>query len=524
MKNGYFSVLILLITAAFFIILPDILFSFINKNFKLSHDIKGLLLILPLSAGLVLNRFKLISIICVTLLCSVQLMQFSCLAYFGNYLSPYTVYLFFQELQDTFQEIWHVFFKYCYVIPIVVLPFIGVLYCIKRNTKKSIIGAITLLITFCYFGYKYYDTDRPRFNPNGIRFTIDNSLKAFWGYLILEYKNYPVKEYAPYRVENINNEFDEPINIIYIIGESTNYRHMSLFGYERNTTPQLIELSKQENVYYTKGISGAISTVSSCKFIMNSLREADNPIQAASDVTNLFKLAKEKGFKTFYLSNQTEHLIASISGSNYIDVIKTKDSDPIKSAEISDDLLFDRIKEQTFSNRNFIVLHQRCVHTPYLVSISKNFKATEFNGSQDPVVDEYDAAMQYNDSVIAGLFNHFNKQTKGKFYIIWAPDHNELLGEQGLFGHGSGTLVPVTADIPVIIQTNDEIFLNKFKNIFTPNTYEITKSIAEILGYKIINPNEDGETFYIGGVDFNGKCGYIKYKKDSQKKENCILK
>lgn len=521
MKSNRLSKTILLIfIVAFLLILPDIIFSFINQKFKLSHDIKVLALIIPLSFGLVINRFKFLSYFCITILCFAQIMQFSSLAYFGNFLSPYSIYLFFREIQDTFQEAGNAFFSYWYIIPLVVIPFWGISYCVMKNKRKSIIGTLILLITFCSFGYKYYNTDRPRFNPNGIRFTIDNSLKAFWGYLVIGYKKMPVKDYKPYEVIDIKGNFEEPVNIIYILGESANYNHMSLFGYKRDTTPELKTLAKQPNVYYTKGISGAICTVASCKFMLNSLREADNPIQAANDTTNLFRLAKTKRFKTFYLSNQTEHLLGSISGVNYIDVLKTKDREVKKSEKIMDDLIFEMIQSQTFTNRNFIVIHQRCVHTPYTKAISKNFKFKyKFSGDSNSMIDEYDNAMLYNDHIISGLFNYFNKQKIGKFYIIWASDHNDLLGENGLFGHGHGTLVPITADIPVIVQSNDKGFLDNFKKIYKPNHYEITKFIAQLLGYEIINPNEDGKTFFISGADFNGKCGHIKYKKDSEKRE-----
>lgn len=518
MKDNRYNSIVLVIVVIFLLILPDIFFSFIKPGFRLSHDLKVLLLVTPLSVGLITSRFKFLSLICVVFLGIIEIMQFSSLAYFNNFLSPYSVYLFLRELQDTFQEATSAFFNYWYILPIVLIPFAGIVYCVKRSQSKSMLGTLMLLATISSYGYKYYNTDRPRFNANGIRFTIDNSLKAFWGYIIIECKNFPLNIYKPYDVARLPNTFDEPINIIYIIGESANYNHMSLFGYSRDTTPELCELSKSDNFYYTKGISGAICTVASCKFILNSLREADNPIQAASDETNLFKLAKNSGFKTFYLSNQTEHLLASISGISYIDVIKTKDHAPVKSATLNDDLLFEMIKEQTFTNRNFIVLHQRCIHTPYANAISKHFKLQQrFSGSQNSVIDDYDNAMIYNDYVISSLFNSFNKQSKGKFYIIWASDHNDLLGEKGLWGHGHGNLNPITADIPVILQSNDTEFLNNFKKIYKPNHYEITKFIAKLLGYEIKNPNEDGKTFFISGVDFNGKCGYIKYQKDGGK-------
>ena len=144
---------------------------------------------------------------------------------------------------------------------------------------------------------------------------------------------------------------------------------------------------------------------------------------------------------------------------------------------------------------------------------SNEFKyKNTFSGSENHIIDEYDNAMLYNDHIISNLFNYFNKQKNGKFYIIWSSDHNELMGENGLFGHGH--LLAESADIPVMIQSNDSDFMDKIKSIFKPTQYEIAKNIANILGYEIKNPNQEEGIFYISGSDFNGKCGHIKLKKD----------
>ena len=515
-KEEIWKELLLLFAMIVIFLLPDVIFSIFDENFKLSHDPKVIFLLIPLSIGLIYNKFSWLSYFLITILCVFQIMQFSSLIYFKNLLSPYAVYLFLREIHDTFQEVSNVFLRYGCIVPMILLPFCGIAYCVKKSRRKSLFGTIVLLISFSFCGYQYFNTINPRFTPNSLRFTINNSLKAFWGWVVIECKKFPVKNYKPYKVISLNREFTEPITIVYIIGESANYRHMSLFGYEKNTTPKLIELSHLPNVYVTKGISGAISTISSCKFIMNLLREPNNPMQAASDATNLFKLAKNRGFKTFYLSNQSEHLISSLGGANYIDVVYTSDQNPIESAQINDDVLLKLAKNQKFSRRNFIVLHQRCIHTPYAKAISKNFNITEkFSDNSDPMINDYDNSMLYNDHIIFELFNYLSQQFEGKFYIFWASDHNEPLGENGVFGHGHGTLKPVTAEIPVIIQSNDEEFLKNFREIFRPNHYEIAESIARLLGYEIQNPNEEKDVFYICGIDFNGKCGYMKYQKNS---------
>jgi glucan phosphoethanolaminetransferase (alkaline phosphatase superfamily) len=283
---------------------------------------------------------------------------------------------------------------------------------------------------------------------------------------------------------------------------------MSLFGYDKDTTPNLRELSKENNFYYTTGISSGTGTLSSCKFMMNVIYEPDNAYQTSSDLTNLFRLAKQKNFKTFYVSSQRDNVLTSIAGVNYIDTIITNGASIINVVKITDEMLPDIVSDNKLGKRNFIVLHQRCMHSPY----SSYFSDTGKSSQKKQLINEYDEAMLYNDYLISKMFNKFNKQGAGKFYIIWASDHNELLGEDGLYGHG--TLSRYTADIPIMIQSNDIEFMKIMKAIFKPTHYEIAKNIAKILGYEIINPNEEENVFYINGVDFTGRCGYIRFKKD----------
>lgn len=431
-------------------------------------------------------------------------------------MSPYALHLMTSEINDVWEEVSNIYKNFLYIAPMVIIPFLIMFYIsYTAKCKKSILGSVIIITTLASVGIRLYRSPTPRFTPNEIRFTIDNSIKAFFGYWIISFKNYGIKEYKPYNI--VEKSIPQaPINIVYIIGESVNYRHMSLFGYKRETTPLLSKLSKEPNFYYTQAISGSISTFSSVKFLTNAIGEADNVMQTALDTSNLFKLAKKHGFKTFYISTQTEHLLSSIGGIQYIDVISTKDTNTLKVNALMDEYLFETLDSQKLTNKNFIVLHQRCIHTPYAKTFSKNYprKKEIFSGSTNQVIDDYDNAMVYNDYLISQLFNRFNKQKNGKFYIIWTSDHNELMGEGGLFGHGHGYLFPQTAHVPLLLQTNDYKFLDDIKQIFSPTHYEIVKRLSKLLGFEIKNPNEKPNTFFISGIDYNGKCGYIRLKKD----------
>jgi glucan phosphoethanolaminetransferase (alkaline phosphatase superfamily) len=246
----------------------------------------------------------------------------------------------------------------------------------------------------------------------------------------------------------------------------------------------------------------------------NAIYEPDNAWQTGLDATNLFKFAKQSGFQTFYLSTQCDTMLASIGGAQYIDHVVAKETDPIQVRLKKDMYLLELIRKQTFSEKNFIVLHQSSVHSPYELTYGEGYEAPRvFTGNSQKILDDYDNAMLYNDFLISQMFEFFNA-SKDPFYIIWTSDHNELLGENGIYGHGSGNLVPEAAQIPVLIQSNDRPFLEKIKNTFAITHYEIAKLLAQQIGFNIINPNEKVNVFYTNGVDYNGKCGYIRFTKD----------
>ncbi|MDR2812716.1 MAG: sulfatase-like hydrolase/transferase [Puniceicoccales bacterium] len=516
LKKVIFIFLLSLLTGLL-LMTPDFIFAAIDDTFKISRDWKAILFLVPLSVGLVLSS-NWFSALMLTFFACTQVMQFIHYIYFGVPLSPFALHFMQKEMGDVWTEITFFWKDYGYVLPIIFIPFAFIYFLNKKVTVfKSWVG---ILIIFCIvggIGHRLCIDSAQRFTPNSRRITIYNSLKAFLGYFIIKYRHYDFKTYQPYVVEK--NQFfgrKDPINIVYIIGESCNYRHMSLFGYDaNNTTPYLKKLSQaNDNFIFKVGIAGANSTLSSVKFITNAIYEPDNLKQTSFDATNLFKLAKQSGFQTFYLSTQCDMFLSSIGGAQYIDHTVTKETNPIQIRLKKDLYLLELMQKQKYGDKNFIVLHQSSVHSPYEMTYGQGYRAScIFSGNSKKIFDDYDNAMLYNDFLIYQIFEFFNK-SKYPFHIIWVSDHNELLGENGMYGHGSGILVPEVAQIPVLVQSSDSVFLKKINDIFAITHYEIAKLLAEQMGFDIVNPNEEENVFYTNGIDFNGQCGYIRLIKD----------
>jgi len=500
---------ILLVSLLALFVAPDFIYSAYTSTYAITSGFRALLFLIPLSCGLLLNRYRWLSALVLVLLCVLQLIQFSRLSYFGRLMTQFDFNMIFAEWQDILIGAQDAFTMHWTILPTVIVPFILMWIVLRLQQTKNIWGTIVLVITFPIMIHEHVDNCIPY--PIEGRISISNTLKSFSYYVASWFQEYNPPIYKDYSITNVGISTDEPITIVYILGESVNINHMSLFGYERDTTPLLKKLSESSNFYCTAGVSGAVCTKASLRFMTNIIYEPDNVRLNDSGNTSLFKLAKENGFKTFYLASDPKNMVNSVcnKSSRYIDVLVTREHDKNRVTEMKDDYILELVDTQHYTKRNFIVLHQRCIHTPYAENFPKNYEdKRHFTNGSNAKIDEYDNAMRYNDSFITRVFERFNKQTSGKFYMIWASDHSEMLGEKGMFGHS--IIEPEVATVPFLFQSNDEEFMNKIRSLKATYPYAIAKMIAEILGFKIENPNEEQGVFYANGLDYYGRSGYMK--------------
>ncbi len=500
---------------------PDYIFTMFSETYKVSFGfatfLRLLLMLIPLSIGLLFNKYRKLTYAILAIFCGLQLIQFSVISCFGRTVMAYDFVTLIDEWDDILLGAGDAFSKHWVVIPTVIIPFAIIFMAIKftaARTKGSILGTFVLLITLgsifvadCWLRGVPYPIDG--------RISLDNTLKSFSFAIRDVFAEYKVPKYKNYEIKNVGIKHDEPITVVYIVGESMTANHMSLYGYERDTTPLLKELSREQNFYYTRGIAGAVCTKAANKFMANVIWEPNNVKLNANSETSLCKFAKTNGFKVFYITSQDNKMLSSICTAHqkYVDVCETKTGNEAIVDKRRDEYILDILDKQEFTKHNFIIIHQRCPHCPYSVNFPEGYTdRNHFKGHKEPKVDEYDNVMLYEDTFLSRIFQRFNKQSSGKFYIIFASDHNELFGEEGVWGHSS--LVPICADIPVMVQSNDEEFVSKVKAIYKPTHYEIAKLIASVLGFEIHNPNQKENVFHINGLDFDGRNGYMEVYKD----------
>jgi glucan phosphoethanolaminetransferase (alkaline phosphatase superfamily) len=293
---------------------------------------------------------------------------------------------------------------------------------------------------------------------------------------------------------------------------------MTLYGYEKPTTPFLLTQIENPNFFHTIGLSGGVSTDISVAFLLNMGFGEAGSIKAAKGQHCLFKLAKEKKFTTHFLSTQSEQQLRYIAP--YLCASSLSDFRALENIfpQIADDnaaddklLITEMEKLIAFDNKQFIMLHQRGSHGPTEVrSLPENrkFPHTDRVGHYDNSVVEFDLFFQKLNDVL--------RKSKDKTLVIYVSDHGEAMGQEGKWGHGS--LVRPAFEIPVIIMSYNKDLNPSARQIpkFAPQ-FNIALFLSHELGFvPSMNFLEYPKDYVIFGNDIDGFAGQanILFKPD----------
>ena len=296
--------------------------------------------------------------------------------------------------------------------------------------------------------------------------------KIFYSYMKYRVEVYERKKIRDDRQHfnygNIKSVIDKNKKQTYlvVIGESVDKKHMSLYGYSRNTTPNFDKI-KNELCIFKNVRSGFCQTNAVMKCILlfdQNFKKGD-----------IISFLNEAGFKTFWFSNQhtsgrynsTEAMVASQASEfsfinrTYFRVNKTSQYD-----EALLKCLNYALKDP--SDKKVIFLHLFGSHSVYNKRYPK-----EFDLFTDPnftpranKVAEYDNSIAYTDYVLMQALENLKKSDGGIKIFVYLSDHGEDAydTDESTFSHASGSS-PHMFDIPLIAWFSDE-FKKERKNYF----------------------------------------------------------
>lgn len=443
-----------------------------------------------------------------------QTIQLNFMAYFGNPIDPANIMNIFRETREIFdvsylKETW-------FVMPTLLACFAVLVYSFLKT--KPIKLPLIWLVLFYLASHKPYRAYTQTkgiwyFQPALTRPSLKNSISTFsyftFQYWPKGYENVSV-EYEPYSLKEKTSDVQ---NILLIWGESLYAGHLSMYGYERQTFPNMSEILKESGWRQALGLSGGIATATSTLLFFNTAREPANGQVLKNHVADLFAAAKAKGFHTYYLSNQESRLTMGMKTA-LIDELTTNDMNPIYFAKNKDEGLTKLLEEKGLKGeKNFVVLHMRSPHSPYEnrykgreAEFEKWTPAASSNDRFEYETNTYDNALLYTDLVIANMVRTFEKLAAGTNYSIFiTADHGQLFDYNGMWGHNNLTLEQ--AHVPVFVKNSNIEDLPEI----VPH-YELGKLILNDIGFELDNPNEKDGIYYLHGNNVDFPYDFLEYQ------------
>lgn len=519
MNNLFLAICVFMTT-----LLSEVLFHYFQRSpFEIpSRNIIGLFIGLYLMSFM---RSKFSRILLMNMILALSFFQMMHIQFFSIPVYPNAILLFFaesSEIMDTLFENLALFaLPLILIIPAITLNLTIEYIFLRKNKKLKTIPYFHFLFIF----YLLFNPLRTYFTkntwgrqPSGeelLGMNIYLSSSYFLG-RILPFKMLKNK-HATVNAPNIKFSKKQPFagDIIFIMGESLSSNHMSLFNYERDTTPYLKHLAQDKNFKKFEAISNAVSTDVAIAFLFNITYGINGVSDISSGKSCLFNFAKSQNFETHFYSSQSSQQLRYVINSicpKSIDHFKSLDDiEPnIKNPNQADDhLLIDQLPLKDTNNKNhFIVLHQRGSHSPYNLRYKDHV-------SNFPMTDNYhkDRVNHYDNTVID--FDEFMKKLISKvstyqkpLLIIYSSDHGEGLGEEGVFGHAA--LKRPSFQIPILFYQINTAKFDEYNFPKTLTQFHLSLMLSDLLGFQAdFDLSTQPVEYKIFGNDLDGFAGYL---------------
>ncbi|HDG1695739.1 kdo(2)-lipid A phosphoethanolamine 7''-transferase [Kluyvera ascorbata] len=314
--------------------------------------------------------------------------------------------------------------------------------------------------------------------------------------------------------------------MVFIIGETTRWDHMGLFGYERNTTPGL---AKEKNLVAFRGYSCDTATKLSlrCMFVRQG-GASDNPQRTLKE-QNVFAVLHQLGFTGDLLAMQSELWFYSNTMANNIAYREQIGAEPRNRGKSVDDMLLadelqNVLTRQSDKGKHLIIMHTKGSHFNYTQRYPRNFAQwkpecvnVDDKCSKAELINSYDNSITYVDHFLVNVFDQLRDK---KAIVFFAADHGESINEHERL-HGTPRMMapPEQFRVPMMVWMSDKYlqnpdhaksfaYLQQQAEMKQPKRHvELYDTIMGCLGYT--SPD--------GGInEFNNWCHVPESKKTAQ--------
>ena len=333
-------------------------------------------------------------------------------------------------------------------------------------------------------------------------------------------------------VQGLKNKNDKsPNTLVLVIGESTNRQRMNLYGYYRETTPEL-NVMKDNLWVFDNVFAPRPYTIETLEQVL-TFADAKNPDLHLKKPT-LMNIMKQAGYKTYWITNQqtqTKRNTMLTVFSRQADEQIYLNNDKNQNSAQYDSVVLKPFKSilnnSDGATKKFIVIHLLGTHRKYSYRYPDEFSF--FQGNEDAPrwlnhrqtreYNAYDNAVRYNDYVVSSLIKTY-KDSGDNGFLVYFSDHGEEVYDnpQHLFA-GRNEMAPSSSmyTIPFLIwQSESWKKHNKLelqKNSITHRPYSISDFIytwTDLAGItfnsfdasrSIVSPSFTKHPIWIGNPD-----------------------
>lgn len=253
----------------------------------------------------------------------------------------------------------------------------------------------------------------------------------------------------------------KPLVLFLVVGETARAANFQLGGYERATNPRLRSLA--DVVYFDRATSCSTSTAVSVPCMFSHLPRESFDVNKADRYTNLLDTLAKADFTVEWRDNN-----AGCKGvcARVLEVKYPGESDATRcpNSYCYDEVMLTGLgaRLETMQRDSVVIFHAIGSHGPaYSERYPPQFeifkpacRSNELQRcSREEVVNAYDNSIAYTDYVLSKQIELLQANAdRVDSVLIYASDHGESLGEQGIYLHGMpyGFAPRVQKEVPML--------------------------------------------------------------------------
>ena len=188
---------------------------------------------------------------------------------------------------------------------------------------------------------------------------------------------------------------------------------------------------------------------------------------------NLLDLVKSADIETIWIGNNSscKHVCDRVKTIDYVD----KNSENYIGYGVHDEVVIEGLKKilrENNSNKTLIILHTMGSHGPayfnrYPDEFEKFKPSCKSNEPQSCSADElnnsFDNTIVYTDYIISKAIDILKKEKESQNFLIYASDHGESLGENGVYLHAAPMAIAPKEQvhIPMLMWASENLKSNR---------------------------------------------------------------